>query len=228
MTLACATCPVATRAACAALTPEERTEFSKQGRRQKLAKGEVLFAAGDERDSCATLVSGALKIASIDREGVESILSLVHPAGFVGELFSPFPGYEVAALVDSEVCLFSRKEVEAAAIRHPALGLALLHRAQDNLHDARELLDLSRRRSARARVAGILLAFARAASDSPCHPAHRYDLPVSRSEMAGLLGLTIETVSRQLSELTAWGTIKKQGARGIELVDSVRLGELAA
>lgn len=228
MSLACDTCPVRSRAACSALTEDERGELAKLGRIRRLSRGETLFAAGDEDTACATLVSGALKIGAHDAEGTESILALVHPAGFVGEMFAPFPSHEVTALTDSQVCLFSRRDLEAAVLRHPALGVALLRRAQEDLHDARALLDLSRRRGAMARVAGLILAFARAASDSPCHPAPSFDLPLTRGEIAALLALTIETVSRQLGELEAMGAIRRKGARGIELVAPAQLRELSA
>ena len=48
------------------------------------------------------------------------------------------------------------------------------------------------------------------------------------SVVAGMLGLTIETVSRALTSLERDGVIKRKGARGIELVDPARLGMLAA
>lgn len=227
MGLACESCPVRSRAACSALTEEERGELAKLGRTRRLSRGETLFAAGDDATACATLIDGALKIGAQDADGVESILALVHPAGFVGEMFAPFPSHEVTALTDSRVCLFSRRDLEEAVRRYPALGIALLQRAQADLHDARVLLDLSRRRGASARVAGLILAFARAASDSPCHPAQSFDLPLTRGEIAALLGLTIETVSRQLGELEAAGAIMRKGARGIVLITPAQLGRLA-
>lgn len=228
MSLACADCPVRSRAACAALTADERSDFARLGRTRKLRRGEQLFAAGGDANACATLVTGALKVSATDAEGVESILALVHPAGFVGEMFAPFPTYEVTALTDSEVCLLSRRDVEQAVTRYPALGVALLRRSQEDLHEARELLDLSRRKGAGPRVAGLILAFARAASDSPCHPASEFELPLTRGEMAAMLGLTIETVSRQLGEFEASGAIRRKGARGIELVAPAQLGRLAS
>lgn len=227
MTLACEICPVRTRAACAALTEEERAALASLGRTRDFARGETLFAAGDDNTACATLVSGALKVAATDAEGNESILALIHPAGFIGEMFAPFASHDVVALTDSRVCQFSRRDLKEAVRRHPALGVALLQRAQEDLHAARDLLDLSRRKGAGARVAGLILAFARAASDSPCHPAQRFDLPLTRGEMAAMLGLTIETVSRQLGELEAAGLIARKSARGIELVAPAQLGELA-
>ena len=224
----CASCPVRDRAACAALSPEERADLAASGRIVALEKGATLFAAGDDSAVCATLVEGALKVTAFDRDGTERILALIHPAGFVGELFTPFAHHDVVALTASRLCLFARGDFEAALDRFPGLASALLRRASEELYESRALLKLMGRRPAGAKVAGLLLAFSRAASDSPCHGSPRFDLPLSRGEMAGLLGLTIETVSRQLSLLEQNGAIRRVGARGIELVDPARLGVLVA
>jgi CRP/FNR family transcriptional regulator, anaerobic regulatory protein len=79
------------------------------------------------------------------------------------------------------------------------------------------------RRSALARVAGLLLALATGASHSPCHIAFEFELPLTRGEMAVMLGMTIETVSRQLTQLETTGTIKRVGARVIAICDPARL-----
>ena len=110
---------------------------------------------------------------------------------------------------------------------YPALARALLRRSQEDLHQARNLLALSTRTGAAARVAGLVLAFAQSASDSPCHPAATFDLPLSRGEIASMLGLTIETVSRQLTALERDGAIARKGRRGIELVDPAQLRHLS-
>jgi CRP/FNR family transcriptional regulator, anaerobic regulatory protein len=224
--LACDGCPVRDRAACAALGPEEREKLARLGRHRDVRRGETVMAAGDDNIACATLVSGALKIASYDSDGNERILSLVHPAGFVGEMFASVAHHDIVALTDSRLCVFSRKEYETALHDFPALTAALLRRSATDLFDSRNLADLTGRKSALLRVAGLLLAFARAASDSPCHPASSFDLPLSRGEMASLLGLEIETVSRQLTKLEKLGLIARQGARGIVIRDAPMLGQL--
>jgi len=226
MSLACASCPVRDSAACAVLSEEERNELAKAGRTVQLKKGETLFATGDDSDACATLISGALKVTSFDQDGEERILALVHPAGFIGEMFQPFAHHDVVALTPSRLCVFARSEMERALDNHPALARALLRRAQDDLHTARELLELTGKQDAATRVAGLLVSLARAASDSPCHPAQSFDLPLSRGEMAQMLGLTIETVSRRMTQFEQDGLIAKKGARGIELVDPARLAAL--
>ncbi len=228
MTLDCSNCPVRHRAACSVLDVEERDALARAGRTRKLKRGELLFAAGDENVACATLLRGALKVAAIDEEGTERILALVHPAGFIGELFAPFAHYDVVALTDSELCVFPKSEMGRAVEHNPKLAQALLRRSQEDLLQSRELLALSGRRSAAGKVAGLLMGLAEAASDSSCHAAAQFELPLTRGEIAGMLGLTIETVSRAITRFERDGVIRRRGARGIELVDPARLESEAA
>ena len=226
--LACSTCPVRDRAACSALTEDERDELGRLGKHVTVRRGQTLFGAGDESAACATLISGALKISSFGEDGTERILSLVHPAGFVGEMFSPIARHDVIALTDSRLCVFGQQDYGRAVERFPALGRALLRRSAEDLFESRSIIDLMSRRSARQKVGGFLLAMARAASESPCHEVASFDLPLSRAEMAGLLGLTIETVSRQIGSLEKERVIAREGRRGIRLLDPRRLEALAA
>lgn len=223
--LACDECPVRDSAACASLSDDERRELVHRGRKVQLRAGDTLFSAGDDETGCATLIRGAMKISSVDEHGTERILSLVHPAGFVGEMFGAVARHDIIALTDSEVCLFSRRDYEAAIERYPALGRAMLRLTAEDLHRSRALIEMMGRHTARERVGIFLQAMARAASDSPCHSAREFDLPVSRGEMAGMLGLTIETVSRAFSALERDGVIRRKQLRGIEIIDTAQLGK---
>lgn len=227
MKLDCSGCPVRHRAACAVLNDEERDSLARAGRHRKLRRGEMLFAAGDDNSACATLLRGALKVSAVDEEGTERILALVHPAGFIGELFAPFAHHDVVALTDSELCVFPRSELNRAVELHPKLSQALLQRSQEDLLRSRDLLALSGRRSASAKVAGLLAGLAEAASDSSCHSAREFELPLTRGEIASMLGLTIETVSRAITRFERDGVICRKGARGIEVLDPARLGQSA-
>lgn len=107
------------------------------GQHRTYARGEALFAAGDESIACATLISGALKISSFGEDGTERILSLVHPSGFVGEMFAPIAGHDVVALTESKLCVFGRRDYERAVERFSALGRALLRRSAEDLFESR-------------------------------------------------------------------------------------------
>jgi len=224
VTIACAHCPVRERAACSVLSEGERGDLARAGRTRKLSRGDMLFAAGDENAACATLVSGALKVTSHDEDGNERILALVHPAGFIGELFAPFSTFDVVALTNSELCVFAKSDMSNALSTYPQLTRALLRRSEEDLHRSRELLAMDARISATERVGTLILAMAQAASTSPCHPAESFELPLTRGEIANMLGLTIETVSRSITRLERGGAIERKGARGIVVLDPARLG----
>ncbi len=216
--LACDNCAVRLSAACSVLTEEERAELSTLGTSRSLARGETLFRPGDT-PVCATLISGALKLVELSREGEEQIVGLVHPAGFTGELFASEERIEAVALAPSQLCLFPQAAYLRIVERHPKLAAALLQRQSRDLAETRSILSLTATRGSAARVAGLLLSLARAASDSPCHPARQFSLPMSRSDMGDMLGLTIETVSRQLTRLEENGVIRRDGRRGIAIHD---------
>lgn len=223
----CAACPVKDSAACAVLSEEERDALAAAGQTRTLKRGEMLFAAGDDEAACATLVTGALKVTAFDADGNEQILSLVHPSGFIGELFSPFAHHDVVALTQSQLCTFARVDIERAIDDYPALARALLKRSQEDLLATRSLLELTAHASAEARLAALLHDFASAASDTSCHIASQFELPLTRGEIANMLGLTIETVSRKLGELEEMGAVSRIGKRGIELTDAALLKDIS-
>lgn len=223
----CDDCPVREDAVCAVLDSKDRQHLFRIGVHRDFDRGQTIFAAGDDSAACATLISGALKLSRCDAEGVERIVALVHPAGFLGELFVHTLELDVTALTKSRLCIVPRKDFEAMLADRPQLSQTLLRRTLDALGESRSLVDLIGRRDARARVAGLLVAFARGAAEEPCGLTDRFDLPLTRGEMAGLLGLTIETVSRQLTKLEEEGLVCRSGARGIVLTDPPALEAMA-
>ncbi len=139
---------------------------------------------------------------------------------FTGDIFSiPERGnysYSVCALSDCEVMSLSSDELldlaanEAKTLRH------LLEHSYVSLTRYREKTIALGTKTAGERVAVFLLAMAeRIGIDDDGLPC--LDLPMSRRDIAESLGLTIETVSRQLSLLRDAGLIATVGRSGIEL-----------
>lgn len=225
--ISCTICPVADRAVCSVLSEQDRAELARLGTQRRYARGETIVAAGDANHVCITLTHGAAKLSSIDRDGTERIVALVHPAGMAGQLFAPSASLHVTALTDSQACLFPADRFAALTRERPELAQRLLAEMSRELDESRHLIDLISRRQAKGRVAALIRAFARAASPAPCHGADAFDLPLTRGEMAQLLGLTIETVSRTLTALEAGGMIERRGSHGIAIRDPAGLEALA-
>lgn len=226
--LGCQTCPVRDIAVCAGLDDAERTALARLGQRRQFARGETVFSAGDDAVACATLISGAIKLSKIDAEGIERTVAIVHPAGFLARLFAATGDCAATALVDSELCLFPAQLIEREMRTYPSMMERVLKATLEQLEESRALIDLIGRRDSRARVAGLLLLFLEGVCDAEPRGGGRIEMPLNRGEMASLLGLTIETVSRQLSRLEAEGVLRRDGLRFIDIPDIGLLRRTAA
>ncbi len=100
------------------------------------------------------------------------------------------------------------------------------------LDEARDWLLSIGRKTARERVASLLHMIATHVPDASPAPAQQrtsvsLDLPLTRNDMADFLGLTIETVNRQISRLRQEGVIDLENNRHVTIADMERLSEAA-
>jgi CRP/FNR family transcriptional regulator, anaerobic regulatory protein len=112
----------------------------------------------------------------------------------------------------------------------PHVGQRLLEMTLDELDSAREWMLLLGRKTAREKIASLLSIIARRdASLSLKQGSKRlvFDLPLTREEMADYLGLTLETVSRQISALRKEKVISLEGKRHVTIEDFDALQEAA-
>lgn len=222
--VACATCVVRSRAICASLPPDQLSALSRIGRRRSLSAGQTLVWEGEESLLVANVIEGMLKLSTSTGDGREQIVGIVYPSDFIGRPFGEHSHHSVTALTEAKVCLFTRREFDGFARRHPEVGHELLRRTLRELDRARSFMLLLGRKTAAERVASLLMDMASRLSDDQ----GRFELPIGRQQMADLLGLTIETVSRQLSSMRAAAIIAIDGRRGIAVRDPNALAAAAA
>ncbi len=221
----CSDCAVRDRALCASLDDAELNALNALGQRRTLQRGQALIWAGEESPVCANLISGVLKLSATTPDGREQVVGLLYPADFVGRPWADTADFTVTALGEAELCVFPRAPFERVLEDHVRMERLLLQRTLASLDEARGRMLTLARLSAREKLAGFLLDLAdrshgcRATAFGPV----TFDLPLTRGEMAEVLGLTIETVSRQLSKLKAEGAINLMGARGITIRDRAKL-----
>jgi CRP/FNR family transcriptional regulator, anaerobic regulatory protein len=221
----CADCAVRGRALCASLDAHALGTLRSIGQRRTLRRGETLQWAGEESLACGNLVRGMVKLSAGLADGREQVVALLHPADFIGAPFAEQARFTATALCDAEWCAFPRGGFERALAACPTLAHALLQRSLAALEAARSRMLTLARTSAGEKVAELLLELAERAGGSRAAPGAplSFDLPLSRGEMAAVLGLSIETVSRQLHRLKARGAIRLTGARGITIRDTAQL-----
>jgi len=223
---------VRNRAICAALDDDEIQALNGIGRRKMLQAGDPLIWEGDDSMLVANVIDGILKLTNSTEDGREQIVGVVYPADFIGRPFGAKSNHSVTALTDAKVCLFARSDFDRFAAEHPSLEHKLLKRTLDELDRTRSWMLLLARKSAEEKVATFLLDMSKRLVDATCEapqdgPLDEFELPFSRQQIGDILGVTIETVSRQMTRMKRDGILDLPTRRTVKIVDRAALEMIA-
>jgi CRP/FNR family transcriptional regulator len=192
--------------------------------------GQTLIWAGDRMEFVASVVSGVCTLTQTLEDGRTQMVGLLFPSDFVGRPGRTVAPYNVVATTDLLMCCFRRKPFEDIMTRTPHIAQRLLEMTLDELDAAREWMLLLGRKTAREKIASLIAIVARRdAGLNLRRPggSMSIELPLTREAMADYLGLTLETVSRQVSALKRDEVISLQGTRTVVIPDFDRLQEEA-
>lgn len=189
--------------------------------------GQHIIWSGDKMDFVGSVVSGIATLTQTMEDGRTQMVGLLLPSDFVGRPGRRGAAYDVVATTDLVMCCFRKKPFEQMMEETPHIAQRLLQMTLDELDAAREWMLVLGRKTAREKIASLLAIIAR--RDASLHLAGtggdplKFDLPLTREAMADYLGLTLETVSRQVSALKKDGVILLEGKRRITVPDMERL-----
>jgi CRP/FNR family transcriptional regulator len=188
--------------------------------RKRYRPGSVIVRSGDQADWCAHVVSGVVKLTLALPDGRQQIVGILFPSDFLGRPFKDRAPFTAEAASVVELCCFGQRQFEQLLHQHPGMKQLFLERTLDAVDAARDWMLLLGCKTAEERVATLILLIARRTRVARCAPCAedqpmRFDLPLSRMEMAEFLGLRTETISRQLRRLHAAGLIDMPGRRSI-------------
>ena len=222
----CAQCPIRDRAICSHCNADEMAHLEQIKFYRSYPAGQLIQWEGERSDFVASVVTGVVTLTRTLEDGRTQMVGLLMPSDFLGR-----PGRDIAltnatAATDVTLCCFRRAPFDALMRQTPHLTGRLLEMTQDELDAAREWMLILGRKSARERIASFLVIVARRhAMLTRATPASgmAFDLPLSREAMADYLGLTLETVSRQINALKREGLIDLTGKRGVILHDVAQL-----
>jgi CRP/FNR family transcriptional regulator, cyclic AMP receptor protein len=207
----------------AQLPEDERRRFLANCRRQRFAKGDVVFHAGDPAESLHLVARGRLAVWSFSEQGDAAMLRLVGPGGFVGELALLGEGdtrsATVRALEASETLSVRRDDFDRLRLEQPSVDRVLLEALASELRRISDLLTEMLFVPAETRVLRRLLSVATLWDDGAA-------LPITQQELAGLAGTTRATVNRTLRSAMGEGLVAlRRGA--VEILDPELLSRRA-
>jgi CRP/FNR family transcriptional regulator, nitrogen fixation regulation protein len=187
----------------------------------KFRKGEIVYAQGDPAADWFEVISGTVRTCHLHVNGHRQLTGFYYQGDVFGietgvhqssaEAVTDVRLRRVYRALGDQPCVSERRR---AVVDSDALQVAL--------HNARDCIFLLGHRTAPQRMAAFLLATSRRIGSNS-----KFQLPMSRSDIADHLGLTIHTVSRTLSDLVRKGFIVLQGPQTVIIADRERLGELA-
>ena len=226
----CGDCPIRHRAVCARCESDELKLLEEMKYYRTYEAGQTVIWSGDKMDFVASVVEGIATLTQTMEDGRTQMVGLLLPSDFVGRPGRQGSAYDVVATTDLVMCCFRKKPFEQMMETTPHIAQRLLQMTLDELDAAREWMLVLGRKTAREKIASLLAIIGR--RDAALHLDGRsgplvFDLPLTREAMADYLGLTLETVSRQISALKKDGVIALEGKRRVTVPDMNRLLEEA-
>ncbi|MGJ7541284.1 Crp/Fnr family transcriptional regulator [Variovorax sp. LT1R16] len=192
----------------AALPRAQRDGLLSVAEVHRLARGAMLYRQGDGLSGgFYGLASGFIKVSTLRQDGREAILAMLEPGNWFGEISlidGSLRSHDATALADAEVLVvphaaFARQMRELAFAQAMALLLANRVRGLYSLMEDATLRDL------RSRVARRLLALAR--GDATQSSQMRRQIALPQEAIAMMLGVTRQTLSKELHALAGQGVL---------------------
>lgn len=191
------------------------------GVKMSFAKDEEIFAQDEDADLVHMVVSGAVRTTRLLSDGRRQVGAFYYPDDLIGLETGAVHRFSAEAICPSTVLVVRRSALRAFA-GEGQLDRAIWEAARRELERTQEHLLVLGRKTACEKVASFLMSLAQR------EPAERVQLPMSRQDMADYLGLTIETVSRMLTQLQGASVVEFDGSRKFRVKRWEALEEMAA
>lgn len=189
---------------------------------QKKSAGETIFWEGDAADSVFEVVSGTLRLHKLLPDGRRQVTGFLCAGHLIGLAPEGTWVYTAEAITDVTLCRYRRPAFERLIDTVPGFARRVLTATSHELRVAQDQMLLLGRKTAAERVASFLLLMAEQQG------SEEISVPMGRNDIADYLGLTIETISRSLSQLKRSELIELPTHGHIVIRDRDELEELAA
>ncbi len=203
---------------------EELEALAQSALEKTYDQGQYLVKDTDEAGFLFLIREGRVKLSKTSATGKEQTLYFYHSGDILG-LFTLFTGTDfpadAVAMEKTRALLFSKKNLEKAALQAPSLLSNLFFALAMRMNECLRTVESLSLKELPQRLA-TFLTMTMAAEGA----ARRFELPYSHRELAKVLGTTAESLSRTISRMARDGILRVEG-RTIEILKPALLGDLA-
>lgn len=205
------------------LEPSDLAVLSREARRKKMEKGQMLFMQSDPADELFLIKGGRIKLVKIFEDGGELILDIRKAGDFVGEnIFSDKGEYPVSAicLEDTLTCGYSRDQFEQLVLKNPNIGLQVIRNLTERVSWLTSQVGSLAVTNIEERLYSVLRNVAKehgTANDR----GWEIQFPLTHEDLSFLIGAHRVSITRAMKTLKGAGKIILEGKKLILLSQNV-------
>lgn len=184
-------------------------------------KGEMVYINGEKKDKLYVIHRGKVKITRFTPAGKEQVIRILGPGEFMGELdlFGNTNTTDNAeALEDVDMCIINGNDLKRLLIKYPHINFKIMEELSNRLERAENLIENISLNSVEKRLAKTLL--------NMKDDKGNINLNMSKRDLASIMGMSQETLSRKLKAFVELGIIKQIGHRKIIILNEDALEEI--
>ncbi len=214
MKTSCPDCRVLSSTLFRSFSDEQAKNFSCIFCPARYRRNQILFFEGGAAHHIFALNVGLVKLVKSLENGKERITRILFPGDFFGLEALDEENYPLTAVVleDSEICSVPREQFFTFLRSNPDISLDMIRLLMREIAEVRTQMTNMSFKDARMRVATFVLSLISIDEDRRANSSS-LTLPVSSQEIAEILELSPETVSRTWNALRQEGVIEKRGRR---------------
>jgi CRP/FNR family nitrogen fixation transcriptional regulator len=164
----------------------------------RFSRRETIFNEGDPANYSFKIISGAVRLCKMLTDGRRQIAEFRLAGDFFGLESGDEHVLTAEALSDVVVARYARTRLDRLEDDEPTLRRSMMTMLRRDLNSAQQHLIMLGRQTAKERVASFLFQLA---ERQDAQDGGSIEVPMGRQDIADYLGLTIETVCREITNL---------------------------
>lgn len=222
----CSLCKIRSYSFCRCLNDDQLEIFSKVSFEKKFTDKENIFLQNDPSTHLYNITEGNVKIYQLLDDGRIQIIGFLYPGDFFGTYKNNKYNYSAEAIGNLRVCVFDQRVLDKYMDQNPILAKELLNQTSYELTLAQDRMTVMGRLNAIEKISIFFINISNQRKRIGWQ-SNPISLSMARQDIADYLGLTIETVSREISKLKTSNIIKIISSKQLFINDIEKLKQIS-